>query len=465
MKVEVDVVDAVKGLPRRARLDDMELLVGNRIACDAFPGRGLQLLHDLLVGFFDSLFSPLLVHQVHQVVVAVDANLLIKVRRCCGGSRINAADLEFGRVGEGVDLGPVHGHAATSLHVGQDLGFAAFGFACLHVIAPGEATQPARTVVQDDDLLRLVVVGNVALLVDATGEVSCTATVPGAAGDEHHGQRGALEIGGMDLEHAKDDGQDVRVGAWLRSKLASCAGRSEIDQVGLYESVPEEAVIGPLPQGRGVVMLRLALEAIGEVDRVGEVHGAGSNEGLEDQEELVLVRVVDLSLAHGKKIGRDDLVDHVASEAAHRDGLGDDDDVLVCRHSVSVVSRGGGLEKNSKEHGVPRRSWMMPRMPAMLVTRDTLFAATRAPSVRRMSPVGRSMVRAGALGEEGERKVYESEATWTLTSRKGRAIVEVGVWPRSKRRRGGWESSKGNDKLMICACAAPKGKLARGLRR
>lgn len=60
----------------------------------------------------------------------------------------------------------------------------------------------------------------------------------------------------------------------------------------------------------------------------------------------------------------------------------------------------------------------------MLVTRDTLFPATRAPSVRRISPVGRSMARAGALGEEGERKMYESEATWTLTSRKGRAIVE-----------------------------------------
>lgn len=60
----------------------------------------------------------------------------------------------------------------------------------------------------------------------------------------------------------------------------------------------------------------------------------------------------------------------------------------------------------------------------MLVTRDTLLPATRAPSLSRISPVGRSMVRAGALGEEGERKMYESEATWTLISRKGRAIVE-----------------------------------------
>lgn len=38
----------------------------------------------------------------------------------------------------------------------------------------------------------------------------------------------------------------------------------------------------------------------------------------------------------------------------------------------------------------------------MLVTLDTLFPATRAPSLSRMSPLGRSMVRAGAFGEEGE---------------------------------------------------------------
>lgn len=73
----------------------------------------------------------------------------------------------------------------------------------------------------------------------------------------------------------------------------------------------------------------MALEAVGEIYRVGEVHGARLDEGLEYQEELVLVWVVDLSLAHREDIGRDDLVDHVAPEPANRLGLGDDNDILV----------------------------------------------------------------------------------------------------------------------------------------
>lgn len=54
---------------------------------------------------------------------------------------------------------------------------------------------------------------------------------------------------------------------------------------------------------------------------------------------------------------------------------------------------------------IPRRNWIMPNMPAMLVTRETLFPATRAPSLSLMSPDGRSIVRAGALGVDGDRKV------------------------------------------------------------
>lgn len=53
---------------------------------------------------------------------------------------------------------------------------------------------------------------------------------------------------------------------------------------------------------------------------------------------------------------------------------------------------------------VPRRNWMIPKMPAMLVTRETLLPVTRAPSLNLMSPDGRSIVRAGALGVEGDRK-------------------------------------------------------------
>lgn len=47
----------------------------------------------------------------------------------------------------------------------------------------------------------------------------------------------------------------------------------------------------------------------------------------------------------------------------------------------------------------------MPRMPAMLVTRDTRFPARSEASLSRMSPVGRSIDSAGALGLEGEEKM------------------------------------------------------------
>jgi hypothetical protein len=59
----------------------------------------------------------------------------------------------------------------------------------------------------------------------------------------------------------------------------------------------------------------------------------------------------------------------------------------------------------------------MPRIPATLDTRETRFPESSDPSTRRMSPVGRSMLSTGAFGEDGEVKVYESEATWTLMSR------------------------------------------------
>jgi len=71
-------------------------------------------------------------------------------------------------------------------------------------------------------------------------------------------------------------------------------------------------------------------------------------------------------------------------------------------------------------------------MPAMLVTRDTRFPASREASLSLMSPVGRSISRAGALGLEGDEKMYESEACWTLTSRKGSAMIAT-----SERTKGG----------------------------
>lgn len=59
----------------------------------------------------------------------------------------------------------------------------------------------------------------------------------------------------------------------------------------------------------------------------------------------------------------------------------------------------------------------------MLDTRATRLPASREASLRRISPVGRSIVKAGALGLEGEVKMYESEAAWTLMSRKGSVML------------------------------------------
>lgn len=142
----------------------------------------------------------------------------------------------------------------------------------------------------------------------------------------------------MYLEHAKDDGKDVRVGTRLWSWLASCPQIPVADQVRLHESIPKEAVVGPLPEWRGAVVLGLPLEAVGEIDRVGEVHGPRLDEGLEDQKEFILVWIADLSFAHGEDVGGDDLVDHVALKPTHGLSFGDDDDILVCRVSIKPVT-------------------------------------------------------------------------------------------------------------------------------
>jgi len=66
---------------------------------------------------------------------------------------------------------------------------------------------------------------------------------------------------------------------------------------------------------------------------------------------------------------------------------------------------------------------MTPKMPAILETRATRLLLKDAVSLRRTSPVGRSITSAGALGEEGEVKVYESVATWTLMSLYGSVMM------------------------------------------
>ena len=59
---------------------------------------------------------------------------------------------------------------------------------------------------------------------------------------------------------------------------------------------------------------------------------------------------------------------------------------------------------------------MMPKIPAILDTRVARLVFCSEPSLSRASPVGRSRIRAGASGDEGEVKVYESLVTFRLMS-------------------------------------------------
>lgn len=54
---------------------------------------------------------------------------------------------------------------------------------------------------------------------------------------------------------------------------------------------------------------------------------------------------------------------------------------------------------------IPSLKLIMPSIPAILETRETRLCAGFGPSFNRISPVGRSKMRAGALGDEGEVKV------------------------------------------------------------
>ncbi|KJR87178.1 uncharacterized protein SPSK_01499 [Sporothrix schenckii 1099-18] len=326
-------------------------LLAAAAAAAASGGAALEELDHALVGLLDAALAALLVDEVDEVVVAVDAHLFGEVG--AGGRKGGldaasiAAHLQTRRVLEVVDLAPEDGHAAPGLHVRQDLGLGAGGFVAriahqlatrLHVAGPRVAGQVAlAAVVEDDNLLGLVVVGHMAILVDAAGEKTRAGAEARAAGDERNGQRPAAEGGRVDLEHAEHDGQDVGVDAGLDAELAAGAAVAVLDKVRLHKAVPEEAVVGAHPErglglagrARGVLLRDLALEAVGEVEGVGEVHGAGLQKATQQTQEAVLVRVAQLALVDGQDIDLHNAVDHVALEAADVLVLGDDDDVLV----------------------------------------------------------------------------------------------------------------------------------------
>ncbi|KAL2256407.1 hypothetical protein VTK26DRAFT_1725 [Humicola hyalothermophila] len=273
VEVKVDVVQPVELGPgaAAARLDGVEFLVGPLVGLDVLLGVRDEYVDHLLIGLLDAHLAALLVDQVDEVVVAVEANLLVKVSLGGGEGCLDGADLERRRVLERVDLGPVGWHAAAGLNVGQDL----------HVLAlvrrvalpprastPRDAAQPCSGIVEDQDLFCLVVVRSVPLVVQAACEVPGASSVAGPARDQSYGQGRPLEGGRVDLEHAKDDGEDIRINVRLGRWLPAAALCPEVDQVGLDESVPEEAVVGALPQRAVCILLCLALEAVCEVDRI-----------------------------------------------------------------------------------------------------------------------------------------------------------------------------------------------------
>ncbi len=226
VEVEVDVVQAVerRARARRRRVDGLEPVVGVLVR---LGGLRDQPLDDLLVGVLDGQLTALLVDQVDEVVVAVQADLLVEVGAGGREGGLDGADLDLGRVLERVDLGPVRRHAAAGLHVGHDL-HVAVGAAAPVEPRPG-AAKARGGVVEHQHLLRLVVVGGVALVVEAAGEVAGAGAVARAPADEGQGQWRALEGGRVDLEHAEDDGQDVGVDAGLGRRLAARAVGAEVD--------------------------------------------------------------------------------------------------------------------------------------------------------------------------------------------------------------------------------------------
>ena len=248
--------------------------------------------------------------------------------------RRQVEDLEVGLVPQVVDLGPVHGHAAPRLDEREP-------DVAPHALAASarrrrRARARARRVEQDE-LLGLVKVADVALLVDAAREVARPGAVPVAARHEAEQERAAVDRRRLELEDcervrarcqsgahrrgsgstseererggrtAEEDGQDeARVLQEGRTASArdrqgeetelgthivlARAGR-RVDEALLEVAVPEEAVVGRLPQGLvGVGGVGLLLEAGRDVvAAVREVEGGAVEVALDEAEEVGLV--------------------------------------------------------------------------------------------------------------------------------------------------------------------------------
>lgn len=125
----------------------------------------------------------------------------------------------------------------------------------------------------------------------------------------------------------------------------------------------------------------------------------------------------------GQELGRLDFVHTVPLNATDNLRLGDDDDVFVCRVSplmsalrtaASTWEAQALVQAQLRSSYSPRRRRIMPKMPAMLVTR---LPASDGFCTMRTSPDGRSIISAGWSGDDGERKRYCDGDAWMLMSR------------------------------------------------
>ena len=146
----------------------------------------------------------------------------------------------------------------------------------------------------------------------------------------------------------------------------------------------------------GKLCLGLSLKAVGDIYRVGEVHGTICNELLQESQEFVFIGIMQCSFSKRKELSCDDSVHHVPSQSAHGLSFCDDNDIFIFTKQDQSNSSTYHQMLNP-----PSLSLMMPKIPAMLETR---FVPSRDPSLSRISPEGRSITNVGALGVEGEVK-------------------------------------------------------------
>lgn len=152
-----------------------------------------QSIEATLVGLLDRLLVARLVDKVDEVLGAVLRYLLVKVKRKRlaltkrrelsatdkppsvrkAHRRRDVHDLKIRLVAEVVDLGPVNRNTSSSLDVGE-----------ANVATEGTTSRFDALGIEEEELLRLVEVGDMAFAVDSAGEVPSAGAEAVATGDE-----------------------------------------------------------------------------------------------------------------------------------------------------------------------------------------------------------------------------------------------------------------------------------------